>query len=1188
MKMKRVLSLLLALVMLMSLIVVPARAEASSGGVNEDENFYTKKSISGPDSNGNYTLTLEAYAKGETVTTTTEKHIPADIVLVLDTSGSMDGDISHDSTQQYIPKYDGYSYDDVSSGKYYYRWTDGQYYPVIRYRSNGGDIRNTYKTWLYFVVSDTRYYLSNSGAPIQAVENSDPLYGGDRGSYKDNKYKPHRADNGAPIEPANNGLLGDTSSTIWTGTLYQKSVVDDRMKAMKIATSELINQVYDDAVANDLDHKISIVEFASSANVKNNSASVKTEKENLMNTVARLDAGGATRADLGMTEAKNIINGVTRDSNKVVVFLTDGYPTSSSGFEVDVAAKTVNIAKDIKAKASVYSIALLDSADPSAAVESNIRVKNNDDTTYRKAMHGYMHGVSSNYPAASATYTRNSSYSDDGYLNITYGTGGNKGYYQKGNTAASLADIFKTIAEQSTTGGAYVMVDKTAVLTDIVTDDFTIPNGVESVKVYTANCTGKNDDSLTFGNRQLMTNANVNVSGNTLTVTNFDYSANWCGSHSGPYDGKKLIVELTIKPTQDAVTELIVPTNTTNSAVSDENNTYEFKFVPPEVETANYTVNYYKTGTTTKLKDSKTVGRYFPGVNVTENAVDIPGYTVVGDTSKSLKIAASGNEINFYYAPVDYTITYDYNDGTTEDKTTGYTVEDTLTIEAAPTRDHYKFNGWKVTENVGSWVENATYNGGESLTKQYGNVKLEAQWTELYGYALNFHKNLGTKTDFDAANMPDNQPETWEEVGTKTYTWTEVPTRTAYTFTGWSETADGTPLSGGAALKSYSITGKGADLVKKDLYAQWEANSYTITYDANGGTVTPASEDYTVEDKLIIPVPTREGYTFNGWKVETVAEEGNWTVGEAVNTGEHASGMYGDVTLKADWIINRSTLQVDPNGGTWKDSESKQSFTQDYNTTKDIPNPTRTGYDFVGWTLSGDENGSFNAETKTYTFGPAKDKTDVLTAQWREKTATIKYEVVGPDGCGSVDPAIETVKVVTGPAIGSTATASSNNYKFVGWYSDPECTKLVSSSATFVPTKADGDLWVDTTYYAKFDWNVADLTITKKAAQGTTFDEGQSFVFHVTDDNDVDMYVTVQGEGSVIVKDLLVGDYTVTEVTDWSWRYTPDKAEKDVTVEGGKTNTVEFINERTNNKWLSDDVTCVNTSDTTCDTFSAN
>ena len=215
-----------------------------------------------------------------------------------------------------------------------------------------------------------------------------------------------------------------------------------------------------------------------------------------------------------------------------------------------------------------------------------------------------------------------------------------------------------------------------------------------------------------------------------------------------------------------------------------------------------------------------------------------------------------------------------------------------------------------------------------------------------------------------------------------------------------------------------------------------------------------------------------------------------------------------------------------------------------------------------------------SSKNQSITIGTDEGK-NVKTFWYEEKTAVINYQVVGPEGCGSVSPTSETVNMVTGTANGSTATASNDTYKFVGWYSDEACENetLVSSDAKYVPTKS-GTLWpASTTYYAKFDWNVADLTITKTGAKD--IDKNQSFIFHVTGEGK-DMYVTVQGNGSVTIKGLTVGTYKVEEVTSWSWRYEPDQGSKNVEVKGGQPNEVTFNNSRTNGSWLSGDSYAIN------------
>lgn len=210
----------------------------------------------------------------------------------------------------------------------------------------------------------------------------------------------------------------------------------------------------------------------------------------------------------------------------------------------------------------------------------------------------------------------------------------------------------------------------------------------------------------------------------------------------------------------------------------------------------------------------------------------------------------------------------------------------------------------------------------------------------------------------------------------------------------------------------------------------------------------------------------------------------------------------------------------------------------------------------------------------------ADAKLNIISFYYKEKEVTINYEVVGPQGetnFGSVSRTSETLKVLSDDAEGSTATAK-DRYRFVGWYSDPGCTNLLSTDAKYVPAKEKDaqdniERNVAKTYYAKFEYDVADLTITKTGTEA--IDENQAFIFRIqgTDSRtkDVDMKVVIKGNGSVTVKDLLIGGYTVTEETGWSWRYTPDEKSKTINLTAGGT-TVPFSNRRgtgTNNwKWL--------------------
>ena len=202
---------------------------------------------------------------------------------------------------------------------------------------------------------------------------------------------------------------------------------------------------------------------------------------------------------------------------------------------------------------------------------------------------------------------------------------------------------------------------------------------------------------------------------------------------------------------------------------------------------------------------------------------------------------------------------------------------------------------------------------------------------------------------------------------------------------------------------------------------------------------------------------------------------------------------------------------------------------------------------------------------------------NIITFYYTENTATINYQVVGPDGCGTVSPASETVKVLSGAPSGSTPTAS-ENYIFKGWYSDYECTTpvdaaQVDSNNTFTPIKLNSQSWTNATYYAKFEYALADLTIAKTGIEAA--DDDMTVVFNITGEPNTNtanykMTVTVDKASGwkAVINNLPVGKYTVTEDTNWSWRYTPDSTSKEITLIVKTDNTVTFKNSKSNDHWL--------------------
>lgn len=500
---KKSVAFVAAAAMALTMVVAPVGAGASTSYAEETkDNLHLSKGIE-LQSDGNYKITLEAYSTGTDTTTTTEKVVPLDIVLVLDQSGSMahgfGNPIDKDSEEnKELGQTEGY---------FVYKSSDNNYYEA-RFRNNN---------WQY-----------------------------------------------------NNGYY-------WKG-INNNSIYISRLTALKYSVTNFVNLVEQNAEANNVDHRIAMVGFASgsqngdgsqsnylntelfigsnqynyagssgkgsnqgaataSSQYKNAFQSVKTNKSNLTDSIEALDASGATHPQYGLEMANGIFeqnsniitnsNGTTTERKRVVVMFTDGSP-GNQGFTESVANKAITNAKNLKDtyKASVYSIGIFDGADPNGTSNEN----------------KFMNYVSSNYPEATA-------------MNAT----GNKIekpiYYKTASNAGELSDVFESIQQSETTSGTTVTLTSDSVLRDIISDKFELPEGAEanSVKVYTADSNKVNEDGSITWNTRVEDTSNkytVSIDGNKVDVTGFNYSDKFVtASHSG----QKLIVEILVNGLQSGI-----------------------------------------------------------------------------------------------------------------------------------------------------------------------------------------------------------------------------------------------------------------------------------------------------------------------------------------------------------------------------------------------------------------------------------------------------------------------------------------------------------------------------------------------------------------------------------------------------------------------------------------------------------
>ena len=421
-----------------------------------------------------------------------------------------------------------------------------------------------------------------------------------------------------------------------------------KLSALKSAVNTFIDQVADKET-DTVEHNISIVKFSGDktdkvgnetytsggytynySQIVKNLTDAKAGQQELKNAVNALNANGATRSDYGMEHAKDILSKVTRESTKVVVMFTDGSPTKKSDFSEAVADGAISAAKSLKdSGATVYTVGCLDGADGTPVTNFD-RVSD---------VNKYMHLVSSNYKNAQSMSRPGTS---------TYPAGG-KSYYLSAGNAAELKNVFQNISNQ--VGGSDTELTSSSVLKDAVTPYFEIPGGTDAqITLKTADCTGADNGTLTFGTEAPAPGTvTATVSGNTVSVTGFDYSAKWCGSRTDAdghitYGGQKLIVEFKIQPTDTFLGGNGVQTN-----VGTDDGIYESseagkkpveKFAPQSADVPVKAVNPEATGTTiylgqkTNLEDrvitsaSQLDGENNRYVNVTYTIKDENGETV--------------------------------------------------------------------------------------------------------------------------------------------------------------------------------------------------------------------------------------------------------------------------------------------------------------------------------------------------------------------------------------------------------------------------------------------------------------------------------------------------------------------------------------------------------------------------------
>ena len=549
------------------------------------KNVGYRKSVSSPLADGTYWIKLETFATGEA--TEIVSNSPADIVLVLDFSGSMA--TNYTTALTYVPviastinsRYTAFTYQLINNNTLYVEY-NGEYCEVQTDRTEASFNAGGYG-WAYFQTTDgTTYYLDGD-----TITTTQPVWSG-------------------------TGNFGN-NTVLWTESLLRRYNNQNvtRINALKAAVADFIDVIYhndnyegegtDNPRSTPLGNRISLVVYSSDnetasrqlAGWTNVTSASGARDESLLTLIAAQGTSQGTYSNRGMTLANTLLSEISEDrkaeASRTVVLFTDGLPGNDRNW-VDESTRVANlcIAQANTAKnthgATVFTVAIYN------GIESETN------------MYNYMNYTSSNYPYATSLDTPGVLSNDE---SIPADQRKDPTFFK--DAGDDLSGVFKDIAKQSG-GSSDTSLSSSTSTVDVVSHSFKLPTGANenSIKVFTAKCLSadytKNAASgtFTFDTEILIDHSpdmyntydsNGNVTGTfdvdaaiaphlstdaqgnpMITVTGFDYSNNWCGKKTSTtgqvtYQGHKLIILIPIQMNEDAVGGPNQPTNAEGSGI---------------------------------------------------------------------------------------------------------------------------------------------------------------------------------------------------------------------------------------------------------------------------------------------------------------------------------------------------------------------------------------------------------------------------------------------------------------------------------------------------------------------------------------------------------------------------------------------------------------------------------------------
>ena len=479
-------------------------------------------------------------------------------------------------------------------------------------------------------------------------------------------------------------------------------------------------------------------------------------------------------------------------------------------------------------------------------------------------------------------------------------------------------------------------------------------------------------------------------------------------------------------------------------------------------------------------KTVKVMAEYGSLPHVTRPGYDFNGWKSRNETITEESIVTSINDHDLVaqWSPLMYEIGFDLAGGTGVSGMLNVIFDATYGELPTPSRLGYSFDGWFI---------NGRKITSDTIVSTPSNHVLTASWLpNKYPMVFNANGGVGGCTLMQEYDTPVAAPEV---------------SRAGYSFAGWSPSI---------------LTNVPAELV--EFVAQWTANNYEVSFDLKGGigecdSLTLAYDGNYGE----LPVPEREGYTFQGWSLNgnmvntdtilatasnhvlTAVWQGNeYIVSLDANGGFVEPGSkvvvygdsYGDLpipvrdgydfvawlcngyavvgdtvvsiasnhTFAAQWDANQYQVSFDPKGGSLQGEAASKIVTYDTEY-GELPEPSRVGYTFVRWMLGDEEISSMSVVTTACNH--------TLSAAW---TAN-KYVVELNSNEGTLDPELSTIEVVFDSAYGVLPQPERVGYGFVGWTTSMIGGEVIGLDSLATTNQVLYALWEANQYQIVYDAN---------------------------------------------------------------------------------------------------------------------